>query len=107
MRIFTFWLFLGVGGWGVGGGGSRWRKNKKISLFHRLWGENDPNSINIRASARKLLAFDREQNFGLIQAKTWKIFEQSSIFWQPTVVIIPAFFHCFCLKRIKFLTFNI
>ena len=56
VRTFTFWLFLG------GGGGSLWRKKK--SLFQRLWGEKGHNSIDIRDSALKLLAFDREQNFG-------------------------------------------
>ena len=45
-----------------GGGGSLWRKKK--SLLQRLWGENGYNSINIRASALKLLSFEREQNFG-------------------------------------------
>ena len=36
----------------------------KNSFFRRLWGENSHNSINNRASALKLLSFDREQNFG-------------------------------------------
>ena len=55
LRIFTFWLFLG--------GGHVDDKIPKKSLFQKLWGENGHNSINIRASALKLLAFDREQTF--------------------------------------------
>ena len=52
LRIFTFWLFLGGGGGGVwgggggGGGGHFDEKIQKISLFQRLWGESDHNSIN-------------------------------------------------------------
>ena len=42
-----------------------WRKiKKKKSFFERLWGENGHNSINIKVSALKSLAFDREPNFG-------------------------------------------
>ena len=57
LRIFTFWLFLG------GGGGGHFDEKKK-SPFQRLWGENGHKSNNIRASALKLLAFDKEQKFG-------------------------------------------
>ena len=57
----------GGGGWGGGGGvgwGGLWRKFKKKSFFERFWGENGHNSINIKVSALKSLAFDREPNFG-------------------------------------------
>ena len=40
------------------------KKFKKKSFFERLWGENGHNSLNIKVSALKLLAFDREPNFG-------------------------------------------
>ena len=55
MSIFTLGLFLG---------GNFDEKIKQKSRFQRLWGENGHNSIDIRASALKLLAFDREPNFG-------------------------------------------
>ena len=46
------------------GGGHFDEKIPKKSLIPTLWGENGHNSINNRASALKLLSFDREQNFG-------------------------------------------
>ena len=55
LRIFTFWLFLA---------GHFDEKIQLNSIFQRSWGENGHNSINMRASPLKLLAFDREQNFG-------------------------------------------
>ena len=51
MRIFTFWLFLGG------------HFDEKKSFFKRLLWENGHNSINIKISALKLLAFAREPNF--------------------------------------------
>ena len=45
----------------------RWTLTKKIqknSILKRLWGENGNNSINIKVSALKSLAFDGEPNFG-------------------------------------------
>ena len=74
----------GGGGGGGGGGGCHFdEKNPKKSLFPRLWGENGHNSINIRAIALKLNAFDREQNF---------------VFF-ITLVKIPTFFSIFWLKK--------
>ena len=61
----------------------------------RLLGENSHNSVNIRASALKLLAFDRASNFSENQAKTRHLvankIEQSSIFL-ANLVKISAFF---------------
>ena len=62
-KIAHFHILTLPGGGGGGGGGGGHFDEKKIT-FQRLWGENGHNSINIRASALKSLAFDREPNFG-------------------------------------------
>ena len=67
-------------------------------------GRNGHNSIDIRASALKPRACDREQNFDQNQAKTrhWaaKKIELSSIFWQPWSEF-PLLFIIFLLKKGK------
>ena len=46
------------------GGVTLTKFKKKKSFFERWWGENGHNSLNIRVSALKSLALDRESNFG-------------------------------------------
>ena len=52
----------------LSGGHFEEKNSKKIQSF-RGCGENDHNSIHIKASTQKSLAFDREPNFGQNQAK--------------------------------------
>ena len=63
-KIAHFYILTLPGGGGGGGGGILTKKIPQKSLFPRLWGENGHNSINDRASALKLLSFDKEENFG-------------------------------------------
>ena len=49
----------GVEGWGLGDG-----RGGHFEIFWKLSGENCHDSIDIRASALKLIAFDKEPNFG-------------------------------------------
>ena len=74
-------IFAHLGG---GGGGGH---------FDELWGVNDHNSINIRASALKSLAFDREP-------------KQSSIVFCHLGKDSRFLFNFFGLKGVKCLTFD-
>ena len=92
------------------GGGHFDEKIQKNSLFQRLWGENDHNSITIKLAPwnyvhsieNKILVKIKPKSDTRLQKKS----SRARFFLQPWSKF-PPFFNFFLLKWVKFLTFNI
>ena len=91
---------------GEGGGGVTLTKKSKKIHFLKVGGENGHNSINIRASALKSLAFDTKQILVKIKLKSDTRLHKKSIFF-GNLDKNSCLFSIFWLKKVKYLTFNI
>ena len=95
--ILTIWLIQGV---------TLKKKYPKISRFKKLLRENGHNSLNIRARALKIVAFDRELNSTKESSRnaTLKLQEKSS---KARFSLQHAiFFHLFCFFYVFFYFFK-